>query len=204
MKNNSGRLSLRKRLGLEIALKIRNNLRELHPLRQLFWECTLQCNLACKHCGSDCRKMSEQKDMPATDFLQVVDSITPHVNPNEVNIIITGGEPLMRDDLEEVGMALYRKGYPWGIVSNGLYLTRERLDSLMAAGLHAVTISLDGFAEEHNWLRGNPDSYEKALEAIKMLVHEPELTWDVVTCVNRKKLLLSGRAESLSVHYRST
>lgn len=186
MKNNSGRLSLRKRLGLEIALKIRNNLRELHPLRQLFWECTLQCNLACKHCGSDCRKMSEQKDMPAADFLQVVDSITPHVNPNEVNIIITGGEPLMRDDLEEVGMALYRKGYPWGIVSNGLYLTRERLDSLMAAGLHAVTISLDGFAEEHNWLRGNPDSYEKALEAIKMLVHEPELTWDVVTCVNRK------------------
>ena len=67
----------------------------------------------------------------------------------------------MRDDLEEVGMALYRKGYPWGIVSNGLCLTRERLDSLMAAGLHAVTISLDGFAEEHNWLRGNPDSYEK-------------------------------------------
>ena len=186
MKNNSGRLSLRKRQGLEIALKIRNNLRELHPLRQLFWECTLQCNLACKHCGSDCRKMSEQKDMPAADFLQVVDSITPHVNPNEVNIIITGGEPLMRDDLEEVGMALYRKGYPWGIVSNGLCLTRERLDSLMAAGLHAVTISLDGFAEEHNWLRGNPDSYEKALEAIKMLVHEPELTWDVVTCVNRK------------------
>ena len=52
--------------------------------------------------------------MPAADFLQVVDSITPHVNPNEVNIIITGGEPLMRDDLEEVGMALYRKGYPWG------------------------------------------------------------------------------------------
>lgn len=131
MKNNSGRLSLRKRLGLEIALKIRNNLRELHPLRQLFWECTLQCNLACKHCGSDCRKMSEQKDMPATDFLQVVDSITPHVNPNEVNIIITGGEPLMRDDLEEVGMALYRKGYPWGIVSNGLYLTRERVSRFL-------------------------------------------------------------------------
>mgnify|MGYP005880987827 FL=1 len=119
MKNNSGRLSLRKRLGLEIALKIRNNLRELHPLRQLFWECTLQCNLACKHCGSDCRKMSEQKDMPAADFLQVVDSITPHVNPNEVNIIITGGEPLMRDDLEEVGMALYRKGYPWGLCPMG-------------------------------------------------------------------------------------
>lgn len=56
----------------------------------------------------------------------------------------------------------------------------------MAAGLHSMTISLDGFAEDHNWLRGHPESHHNALEAIKMLVHEPELTWDVVTCVNRR------------------
>lgn len=185
MPNN---LSVRKRLALEIARKMRSNLKELHPLRQLFWECTLRCNLACKHCGSDCRKTGGQEDMPAGDFLRVIDSITPHVNPHEVNIIISGGEPLVRPDLEEVGLALYRRGYPWGVVSNGYGLTPERLSALMAAGMHAMTISLDGFAEEHNWLRGKPDSYEKAIGAIKMLVHEPELVWDVVTCVNRKNL----------------
>lgn len=92
----------------------------------------------------------------------------------------------MRDDLEEVGLALYKRGYPWGMVSNGLYLDRQRLDGLLAAGLHSITISLDGFEEEHNWMRGNPKSYRCAAEAIKMLVHEPELTWDVVTCANRK------------------
>lgn len=181
-----GTLSIRKRLGLEVARKMRLNLKELHPLRQLFWECTQRCNLHCKHCGSDCRRMSEIKDMPAEDFLRVIDTITPHVNPNEVSIVITGGEPLMREDLEEVGLELYRRGYPWGMVSNGLYLTPNRLQRLMAAGLHSITISLDGLEEDHNWLRGHPESYDRAMDAIKMLVHEPELTWDVVTCVNRR------------------
>ena len=179
-------LTIRKRLALEIARKIRNNRKELHPLKQLFWECTQRCNLHCKHCGSDCKRTSNIKDMPADDFLRVIDTITPHVNPHEVNIVITGGEPLMREDLEQVGLALYRRGYPWGMVSNGLYLTAARLQSLMAAGLHAITISLDGLPEDHNWLRGHPESYSKAMEAIKMLVHERELTWDVVTCVNRR------------------
>lgn len=181
-----GTISVRKRLALEIARKMRHNLKEMHPLKQLFWECTLRCNLHCKHCGSDCKRMTEVKDMPAEDFLRVIDSITPHVNPNEVSIVITGGEPLMREDLEEVGLELYRRGYPWGMVSNGLYLTPQRLQRLMAAGLHSITISLDGSVEDHNWMRGHPNSYARAMEAIKMLVHEPELTWDVVTCVNRR------------------
>lgn len=179
-------LSIRKKLGLEVARKIRLNIKQLRPLNQLFWECTLRCNISCKHCGSDCKVSSGHKDMPAADFLRVIDSITPHINPNQTNIIISGGEPLVRKDLEYVGLELYRRGYPWGFVSNGLYLTRKRLDSLMAAGLHAITISLDGFKEDHNWLRGHPKSFERAFEAIKMLVHEPELKWDVVTCVNKR------------------
>lgn len=124
--------------------------------------------------------------MPGEDFLRVIDSITPHVNPHEVNIIISGGEPLMRVDLEQIGLALYQRGYPWGFVSNGLFLTRKRLDSLMAAGLHAVTISLDGLEDDHNWMRGHPKSFLRATEAIKMLTNETEITWDVVTCANRK------------------
>lgn len=193
----AGSLSIRKRLALELARKIRENNKELHMLKQLFWECTLKCNINCKHCGSDCKTTPEGRDMPAEDFLRVIDSITPHVNPNDLSIIITGGEPLVRNDLEAVGLELYRRGYPWGIVSNGLYLTRKRLDRLMAAGLHAVTISLDGFEEDHNWMRGHSKSYSRALDAIKMLVHEPELEWDVVTCVNRKNYHTLGELKKL-------
>ncbi|MDH6306612.1 radical SAM enzyme (rSAM/lipoprotein system) [Parabacteroides sp. PF5-5] len=182
------KLSLRKRAALELFRRIRKNKVVLHELRTLFWECTLRCNISCQHCGSDCRVVADQPDMPVEDFLKVVDSITPHVNPNKVLVIFTGGEALVRKDIEVCGLELYRRGYPWGIVSNGLYLTRERLDSLLASGLHSITISLDGFEEAHNWLRCHPKSYEKALNAVRMLVEEKEIAWDIVTCANKKNI----------------
>ena len=87
-------LSLRRRLGLEIARKITNTLVEQHPLKQLFWECTLRCNLHCRHCGSDCKKISGYADMPKEDFLRVLDNIALHTDPHHVFVVITGGEPL--------------------------------------------------------------------------------------------------------------
>jgi radical SAM enzyme (rSAM/lipoprotein system) len=126
--------------------------------------------------------------MPVKDFFKVIEQITPHVNPHRTMIIFTGGEALLRNDLETCGLELYRRGFPWGLVSNGLALSRRRLDSLLAAGLHSITISLDGFEEAHNWLRQHPQSYAKALNAVKMLTKEKEIVWDVVTCVNQNNL----------------
>lgn len=181
------KLGLRKYLALEIHRKIRHNRVKQHTLLQLFWESTLRCNISCKHCGSDCRQ-DAKTDMPLNDFLKAIDSIIPYVDPHVVNIIITGGEPLMRKDLEECGLALYQRGFPWGFVTNGLFLTRKRLDSLLAAGLHSITISLDGFEKEHNWLRGHKESFARALAAIMMVTQEKELVWDVVTCANKKNI----------------
>ena len=78
------KLSLRRRLALEAYRVMKHQSVKEHRLRQLFWECTLRCNLNCRHCGSDCRSEAMQKDMPLDDFLAVLDQITPHVNPHEV------------------------------------------------------------------------------------------------------------------------
>ena len=180
--------SIRKRIGLEIFRKMRHNNARLHELNTLFWECTLRCNLSCLHCGSDCRSISNQPDMPVADFLKVIDQITPHVNPNRTMIIFTGGEALLRKDIEVCGTELYHRGFPWGIVSNGMALTEQRLKSLLASGLHSITISLDGFEDEHNWLRNNPRSYAAATNAIKLLTNVQDVAWDVVTCVNKKNI----------------
>ncbi len=182
MKNGIG---LRRRLALDIFSKIENERIAAHRLRTLMWECTLRCNLACRHCGSDCRADAAIPDMPAADFLRVIDSITPHVNPHEVLVVLTGGEALLRRDLEDIGRALYDRGYPWGLVTNGMLLDERRLESLLRAGLHTATVSLDGTARTHNAMRGNGCSYERALHALRLLAREPEIVYDAVTCASR-------------------
>lgn len=177
-------MGLRKWLGLKLFKGLYDKAVENHTLRTLFWECTLRCNLACRHCGSDCRVDVAQPDMPLADFLRVLDNeVTPNVNPKDVLIIFSGGEVLMRRDLEEAGHEVTRRGYMWGMVTNGMALTRERLYSLVSAGLRSVSVSFDGFEEAHNHIRRNPQSFRKALEAIRNIRSIDGLVYDVITCV---------------------
>ena len=82
------RPGLRKRLALNIFSDLYASTVAEHRLTTLFWECTLRCNLSCRHCGSDCRVDPGAPDMPLEDFLKVLDEeITPHVDPSEVLII---------------------------------------------------------------------------------------------------------------------
>ena len=179
-------LTFRRRLALELSRSLQRNLTQEHPLRELFWECTLRCNLHCRHCGSDCRQISEVHDMPCEDFGRVLDSVAAATDPHQVMIILTGGEPLLRPDLEACGRMIYEKGFPWGMVSNGFALTPERYRRLLGAGLRALTISLDGLQEDHDWMRGRDGSFQRASAAIRMVAASGEVEFDVVTCVNRR------------------
>lgn len=181
-------LSLRRRIALNVARSLRRSAVEGHPLRQLFWECTLRCNLRCLHCGSDCKQEALTPDMPKEDFFRVLDSIAAKTDPHEVFVVVSGGEPLMRADLEECGKGIYGRGFPWGMVTNGFALTPARYSRLLQSGLHSMTISLDGLQENHDWLRGRESSFERASRAIKMVVDSEAIAFDVVTCVNRRNL----------------
>jgi radical SAM enzyme (rSAM/lipoprotein system) len=120
--------------------------------------------------------------MPLEDFIRVLDSIAAKTDSRQVFIIITGGEPLVREDIVECCRAIRDHGFPWGMVTNGLYLTPELLHQLVDAGMHAMTISLDGLEENHNWMRGNKDSFRAVSDAIDLLREEPNIVWDIVTC----------------------
>ena len=187
-------MNLRLKIALLLESLRRRNMKKLHPLRQLFWESTLRCNVHCLHCGSDCVASVETPDMPAEDFLKVIDTeITPHVDPHQVLIIISGGEPLMRKDLADIGHALKQRGYPWGMVTNGLALTETRFQELVAAGLRSITVSCDGLEKDHIWLRQHPLAFEGATRAIRLIAdyntnHPSPLTWDVVTCANQRNI----------------
>ncbi len=166
----------------------RDNETRVHELNYLFWECTTRCNLHCRHCGSDCSVQSRQKDMPLEDFLGALDTIPKSHRPKDFTVVLTGGEPLLRPDIEQVGKALRERGFLWSMVSNGWFYDASLHRRLMAAGLGALTISLDGLEATHDWMRGVPGSFRRTLGAIATFAPEPRLNADVVTCVHQRNL----------------
>ena len=179
----------------------------VHELNYLFWECTQRCNLSCRHCGSDCFTSAKDQDMPLEDFLRALDTIpnpfkaskaakskssaknsSRKDNIDRLIVVLTGGEPLLRPDIEQVGKEIAKRGYYWSMVSNGFFYTEEMHRKLMAAGLKAITFSLDGIGENHNWMRGNPKSYDHTIKAIEIAAKEKLLDLDVVSCINRRSI----------------
>lgn len=184
----SGNIALKKKISLNIFSRFVKTQTQLHELTYLFWECTLRCNLNCFHCGSDCKKDMAVRDMPVEDFLRVTDSVKKKYDPSKVMIVLTGGEPLLRKDLETCGQKLTKQGFSWGIVSNGYGLSKKRLLTLISSGLRALTISLDGFEDSHNWLRGNNKSFKAVINALDLVVQVKNLNYDIVSCVNKKNI----------------
>ena len=109
-------------------------------------------------------------------------------NIDRLIVVLTGGEPLLRPDIEQVGKEIAKRGYYWSMVSNGFFYTEQMHRKLMAAGLKAITFSLDGIGENHNWMRGNPNSYEHTIKAIEIAAKERTLDLDVVSCINRRSI----------------
>ncbi|MDR0722798.1 MAG: radical SAM protein, partial [Treponema sp.] len=147
----------------------RKNEARFHQLSYLFWECTHRCNLKCLHCGSDCSADSKTEDLPFDDFLGAILPLKERYKPDSITVAITGGEPLMRDDLPECGRRLRQQGFLWGIVTNGYDYTPDIHGRLLAAGMGSITLSLDGLEPAHTWLRGNDQSFNRAVKALALI-----------------------------------
>lgn len=172
----------------EITYWYRERLRLVHPLRQLFWECTLRCNMACKHCGSDCKTVSNVKEMPFEDFIPVLDEVKLH-QPNIKTIVFTvGGEPLVRNDIVECGRKITEKGFLWGMVSNGKLIDAAMMRELSHAGLRSLAVDIDGLRDTHNWLRNDSQSFDAVYKALGHIRKAPHLNWDVITCINKRNI----------------
>ncbi|MBI5165688.1 MAG: radical SAM protein [Magnetospirillum sp.] len=162
-------------------------LRAEHPLRYLFWESTLRCNLSCRHCGSDCRRddSTAAREL-APDLVKAqLDAIAQRYDPSAITFAIIGGEPLIRADIDAVGAHAARLGYAWGITTNALLLDDARLASLKAAGLATISVSLDGLEADHDSLRRHPGAFAQVVAALRRLIGDPFYNgFDVICCVS--------------------
>ena len=181
-------MNVRQQQYLEATHDHVERLKREHPLRQLFWECTLRCNMTCRHCGSDCLKESAVPDMPLADFLPVLDDVAAHCNPRQVLVNTVGGEPLVRPDLMDCGRAIRERGFMWGLVTNGITLDRAVAREMAQAGINSLAIDVDGTRDDHNWLRNSSTGFDRAMRAVEAVQTIPNLTWDVITCVNSRNI----------------
>src|SRR6266849_5092414 len=96
-----------------------------------------QCNLACTYCNEF---DDFSKPVPLEEMNKRLDTLA---DMGTSIITISGGEPLMHPDLDDVIRHIRRRGMIAGLITNGFYLNRERIEQLNAAGLEHLQISID-------------------------------------------------------------
>jgi MoaA/NifB/PqqE/SkfB family radical SAM enzyme len=87
-----------------------------------------------------------------------------------VYLYLTGGEPLLRNDLPTVvAEAKHLRFEKIHVATNGLLLSESRMRELVACGLDMITVSLNGVGSVHDTSRGIPGSYERCMKTLQML-----------------------------------
>ena len=90
--------------------------------------------------------------MPLQDFLPVIDEIAQHQDPATIMVSTVGGEPLVRHDIVECGREIKRRGFQWGLVTNGYLLNEKMMEALAEAGVDSMAVDLDGTAQQSSQL----------------------------------------------------
>jgi radical SAM protein with 4Fe4S-binding SPASM domain len=162
--------------------------RKVHPLRYLFVEVTRRCNLACLHCGSDCSKEALAHELSTKEWMRLFELVAGSFDRRGLMLVLTGGEPLCHPALWEIAAGLRRHDLAWGMVTNGYAVNEKTVSRLVKEGMRSVTVSVDGLAATHDWLRGRKGSYDRAMRAVRLFAGSKVPAFDVVTCVHPRNL----------------
>ena len=143
------------------------NSRISSDLMMVAWEVTRRCNLACVHCRASSLHGPYEGELTTEEGKLLLDDISSFSKPI---IILTGGEPLLRDDIYALAAYGEDKGLRMVLATNGTLVTQEVAGKMLGAGIRRVSISLDGKnAESHDKFRNVPGAFAGALQGIDSL-----------------------------------
>jgi len=113
------------------------------------WNLTRRCNLECAHCYIAAGpRETATGELATTECLRVLDEILA-LNPAPM-IILSGGEPLLREDLTALAGYASERGATVVVGTNGTLLTDERIAALQAAGVRGVAVSIDSLRPSYH------------------------------------------------------
>jgi len=136
----------------------------------VFWETTRACLLACKHCRASATPGALPGELTHDEGIAFIDSIAGFGRPHPI-LVLTGGDCLLRPDIFELVDHATSLGIPTALSPSVTpMLTPEAIDKIVASGVKAVSISLDGAtAETHEGVRGIPGHFPATVAAIRQL-----------------------------------
>ena len=169
------------------------------------WNLTRRCNLECAHCYiSAGPSESAAGELGTAECLRIMDEILA-VNPAPL-VILSGGEPLLRADLEEIARHAAERGATVVVGTNGTLLTDARIASLKAAGVQGVAVSVDSLKPVYhdNFRRGANALADTQAALERLRAHELDfIVQTSVTKGNRAELgrLVAWSAERGAVSF---
>lgn len=148
------------------------------------WNLTQRCNLACAHCYIAAGPWHGAGSELSTDECRRIADEILELNPAPL-FVLSGGEPLVRDDLEAIAAHAARAGATVVVGTNGIGLTHERIASLQAAGVTGVALSVDSLSERyHDRFRHGTGALADTLAAVSRL-RDARLDFVVQTTLTR-------------------
>jgi len=167
----------------------------MNEIRLIAWEITKRCNLRCLHCrgSSDL----DAADGPSKErSFQILDQIKEVERPV---IILTGGEPLLREDIFDIAEYGSSIGMKVVLATNGTLLNRENVKRIKDSGIRRVSISIDSANEkEHDEFRNVDGAFRKAIEGIRILKEEG-VEFQINTTVTKRNLNQIGKIMDMAM-----
>ncbi len=135
-------------------------------LRLVAWETTRSCNLDCIHCRAAASRGPYKGEFSTEKFFQVMDEIEKVGKPI---IILTGGEPLLREDIFDISKYGVEKGFRMVMATNGTLVNEDNIKKMLDAGIQRISMSIDGATpESHDEFRKVKGSFQKVMDAIEI------------------------------------
>ncbi|MEK7314428.1 MAG: radical SAM protein, partial [Deltaproteobacteria bacterium] len=136
--------------------------------RLIAWELTRSCNLNCIHCRAAARFGPYSNELTTEECIKFLDDVKSFSDPI---MIMTGGEPMLRDDIWDLARHGTDIGLRMVMAPCGFLVTIETAQKMKDSGIQRVSFSIDGATKEtHDNFRrveGAFDSVMKAIESCK-------------------------------------
>lgn len=136
--------------------------RALMPLRY-FFELTYLCNLNCPYCyvGEERKK----DELTTDEWFNIIEQI-----PFYSFVTLVGGEPLLRKDFIPILERTAKKTFgKLNVVTNGILINDEIIDAFIRAKMMLLSVSLDGYGENHDVNRGKAGIFDKIISNLDNL-----------------------------------